>query len=261
MNNKILSFLYLLIVSVFILTCSTTENFVVLHQVSGGLAKTNCYLLYDKRSNEAALFDVAGPIDSLDSVISENNLNLKYIFITHAHPDHVYGLPHIMNKYPQAKLCLSKEEYEDLSLYSDWESVLPPEEVAEVKQYPEILEMFNFDYQLIGEPDIFIEDDKIYKLGNLNIRTFISPGHSRGSVCYHVENVLFSGDVLFYRKVGSTDKPQAGGPEKMIKSVRRLYNLLPDETKVYPGHSQFTDIGTEKTENEEVTLTKVNIQN
>jgi glyoxylase-like metal-dependent hydrolase (beta-lactamase superfamily II) len=261
MNTKTLSFFSLLFVSSFIVTCSTTDNFVVLHQISGGPAKTNCYLLYDKRSNDAAFFDVAGPIDSLNSVIIENNLNLKYIFITHAHPDHVQGLPHIMKKYPQAKLCLSKEEYEDMSLYADWESFTSPQEIAEVKKYPEILKMLNFDFQLIGEPDIYIKDDKIYKLGSLKIRTFISPGHSRGSVCYYVENVLFSGDVLFYRKVGSTDKPQAGGPEQMIKSVRRLYNLLPDETKVYPGHGQFTDIGTEKIENEEVTLTKVNIQN
>ena len=148
-----------------------------------------------------------------------------------------------------------------MSLYSDWESYTSGQEIAEVKKYPESLKMLNFDFQIIGEPDLFIEDDKIYNLGSLNIRTFISPGHSRGSVCYHVENILFSGDVLFYRKVGSTDKPHAGGPEQMIKSVRRLYNLLPDETKVYPGHGQFTDIGSEKIKNEEVTLARVNIQN
>jgi glyoxylase-like metal-dependent hydrolase (beta-lactamase superfamily II) len=47
----------------------------------------------------------------------------------------------------------------------------------------------------------------------------------------------------------------------MIKSVRRLYNLLPDETKVYPGHGQFTDIGSEKIENEEITINEVNLQN
>jgi len=94
----------------------------------------------------------------------------------------------------------------------------------------------------------------------LKIKTILSPGHSRGSICYHVGNVLFSGDVLFYREVGRTDL-LGGSGEEIVKSVRMLYTLLPDETKVYPGHGQFTEICYEKIENEEVTINEVNLQN
>jgi glyoxylase-like metal-dependent hydrolase (beta-lactamase superfamily II) len=128
-----------------------------------------------------------------------------------------------------------------------------------MKQHPEMGKWFEYDLTQF-KPDIYVKDREIYKLGHLEIKTFLSPGHSAGSICYHVGDVLFSGDVLFHRKVGKTEI-LSGSKDKMVTSVRRLYRELPDETKVYPGHGQFTDIGTEKTENEEVTLTKVNIQN
>ena len=79
--------------------CSKSEKYSVFHQVTG-LGETNTYLLYDERSKEAALFDVGGPIDKLESIIKEKELDLKYIFITHCHWDHVYGVPDIKKKYP-----------------------------------------------------------------------------------------------------------------------------------------------------------------
>jgi hydroxyacylglutathione hydrolase len=255
-----LSLLLALMVSCF----PQSNTMVVVHQTTGPM-EANCYLLYDSSTKQAALFDVGSPIGELVSVIRKNNLTLKYIFITHAHVDHVYGVPAIKKQFPQAKLLISKAEYEDMKLYADWENTLDPKIVAEMKkamkQNPEIAAMMNFDFNLIGKPDRFIKDNQVIKLGNLKIRAYLSPGHSRGSICFYVGDALFSGDVLFYRKVGRTDLPLSGGKDAMIKSVRRLYILLPDTTKVYPGHDQFTDIGTEKTHNEEVTMTSTNLQN
>ena len=62
--------------------------------------------------------------------------------------------------------------------------------------------IFTFDPNSFKKPDIFIEENQILKLGHLNITPIHSPGHSPGSVCHHIANVLFSGDVLFYRTVG-----------------------------------------------------------
>jgi len=132
MNKKLLSFL-LLVFLFYFFNCSTSNNLIVQHQVTGP-TQTNTYLIFDQKSKQAALIDIGGPIDTLESAIKENDLNLKYIFITHAHCDHVEGLPAIKEKYPQAKICLSKEENEDLTLYSKWEEVFNPQEVAEMKK-------------------------------------------------------------------------------------------------------------------------------
>jgi glyoxylase-like metal-dependent hydrolase (beta-lactamase superfamily II) len=245
-----------IVLLVLAVNCSPSRHFKVIHQTVG-YGQTNCYLLRDTRSNQAALFDVGGPIDTLTSYIDSHNLRLKYIFITHCHPDHVCGLPAIEAKYPEAKICISREDYEDTRLYSQWEKKLHPDLVAEIKKDPEAVKLMNFDYASMGKPDIYLEDNQIYRLGGLEIRTLFSPGHSRGGVCFLAGNCLFSGDVLFYRSVGRTDLEGASW-EKQVESVRRLYSLLPDTTVAYPGHGQFTDIGSEKKFNKKITVDIVN---
>lgn len=258
-SSKILSLVLLLVVSLLLLFCAHSDNFILLNEVTGPI-KTNCHLLYDVKSKEAAIIDVGGPIDSLSSHIDENNLILKYIFATHGHMDHLEGVAQILEKYPKARLCMSKDDYEDFLIHIEWtEKNWESEELAEMKQHPEIGKWFEYDLIRFIEPDIYVIKNEIYKLGNLEIKIFLSPGHSAGSICYHVGDVLFSGDVLFYRQVGRTDLLN-GSREAIVKSVRRLYAELPDETKVYPGHGQFTDIGTEKTENEEVTINEAKLK-
>ncbi|OGU54046.1 MAG: hypothetical protein A2V66_08135 [Ignavibacteria bacterium RBG_13_36_8] len=253
MSKKILSFSLLLLLSYIITIGQSQDNFVLHHQVTG-LIKTNCYLLYDMESKEGALFDVGDSIDSLESIIKEEGIKLKYIFITHCHPDHVYGVPAVKKKYPEAKVCFSREEYECAKIYSAWESNFDSSIVASIKKDPSFVELFNFDHTLVGKADIELTDNQIYQLGKLEIKTFLSPGHSPGSICFYSEGILLSGDVLFYHTVGRTDLPKTGSKEDIVKSVRRLYSSLPDYTKVYPGHGQFTDIGSEKTENKKVTI-------
>ncbi len=242
-----------------LIACAKSGELVVLHQVTGPI-DTNCYLLYDAQSKEAALIDVGGPIDTLVAHIEENDLDLKYIFATHVHMDHVEGVPQIQEKFPDALVGYCQLDCEDFLNMPGWIKEHYPEMYAGMMKNPEIKKWEEYDLSAFVKPDIYLEDDQIYKLGNLEIRTFLSPGHSAGSICFYVEDVLFSGDVLFYRQVGRTDL-LGGSKEDIAKSVQRLYAELPDTTKVYPGHGEFTDIGTEKTENEEVTVDAVTIKN
>ena len=255
MNRKCSIEVIFIVTAILTAGCTTPRNLMVFHQTLAPPIETNCYLLYDERSGEAALVDVGGPVDTLISIIEKKNLKLEYIFITHCHADHVYGLLAVKDRFPNARICVSRADYDDAKLYSQWEKKLSPDEVAEIKKSPEAVKFMNFDLTSVCTPDIFLEDNETLKVGDIAIRAIVSPGHSRGSVCYYGGNALFSGDVLFYRSVGRTDL-EGMSWESLVGSVRKLYSLLPDETIVYPGHGQFTTIGTEKKLNERISEAK-----
>ena len=252
--------IFTIIFSLLVLTigCSVSEEIKVMHQVTGGI-KTNCYLIYDVNSKDAALIDIGGPIDSLITFINENQLNIKYFLFTHGHFDHLIGLPDIRKQFPKAKLCINELDYVDMFSQKEWATENLGEDFIEyLLSDPERRKIYDFNVQSFGEPDIFITEGDILKLGNTEIKIIHSPGHSPGSVCYFVNDKLFSGDVLFYRSVGRVDV-QNSSRDDQIRSVKRLYEILPEKTDVYPGHGPFTDILSEKRENKKITIDKVTL--
>ena len=241
-NNQ---FYFLIFILFLQFGCTTVEDFKVIRQVIGPI-ETNCYLIYGIKSKDAAIIDPGWRVDTLINFIKENNLNLKYIFVTHGHTDHLFDVPDIKKQFPKVKLCMNKDDYENLFTQLQWiKDNYGQEMIDKQKSDPGTKAYIDFDPHLIGIPDIFDEDNKTFKLGFLEIKTIHTPGHSPGGICYYTENILFSGDVLFYRTVGGTNL-QDGSKGDQIKSVRKLYEIFPDSTIVYPGHGQFTDIGSEK---------------
>jgi hydroxyacylglutathione hydrolase len=235
------------------ISCSKAEDFRILREISGPY-QTNCYLIYATKSKEAAIIDPGWKIDTLVTFIKKNDLSLKYIFITHGHSDHYYYVPELKKQFPKAKWCLNKEDYEKIIKCTDWPvKAYGQVWVNETRKNPEASIYLDFDTKSVGVPDIFVEGNQTYKLGSVVIKTIHSPGHSPGCICYYTGNILFSGDVLFYRSVGNLDK-QTSDKEVFIKSVRELYRLFPDSTIVYPGHNQYTDIGSEKKENKRISM-------
>lgn len=253
---KLNKFYFLIFIFFFQISFSQNEDFKVLNQVTGPI-ETNCYLIYGVTTKEAALIDPAWLIDTLISYIKDNGLNLKYILVTHGHIDHFYYVPEIKKLFPGAKLCMHKDDYRDIFTAKEWVTKNYGQNwVDEMMSKPDTKNFLEFDMQTLGVPEIFVEDNQTLQLGNFEIKTILSPGHSPGSICYYTGNILFSGDVLFYRTVGTVFS-QNGSKEDLIKSVRKLYEFFPDSTIVYPGHKKFTDIGSEKKENKKITLDNV----
>jgi glyoxylase-like metal-dependent hydrolase (beta-lactamase superfamily II) len=87
--------------------------------------------------------------------------------------------------------------------------------------------------------DHMITSDTHWTWGEVDLRFIETPGHTRGSVCLWIGDALFSGDTVFAGTVGRTDLP-GGDYSEILRSVRRLRDLLPNELQVFPGHGAAT---------------------
>ncbi len=184
--------------------------------------KKNCFIVdpgcYDRR--EQAL---------LKQFIASEGLKPVGLLNTHCHIDHVFG-----NKFVSETYGLSP--------------VIHPIEEAMLAAVPRVAELYNLDYD--PSPDaVFYEGDEIF-LDDEKFEILFTPGHSPGHiVLYHAASkTLIAGDVLFRQSIGRTDLP-GGDHDTLIESIKEKVFALPDDTKVYPGHMEETEIGYEKKHN------------
>ena len=255
-NNRFYIFLLIFFLQ---LESTFAADFKVICQVTG-FVETNCYLIYDLKSKEAAIIDPGWRADTIINFIEENNLNLKYIFLTHGHTDHSFYVSELKRQFPKVKLCMNKIDFNKMFTQYQWfKDNYGLEFIEKERSDPEHRAYIDFDPRSIGIPDIFVENNQSYKLGSTEIKTIHTPGHSPGEICYYTNNILFSGDVLLYRTVGGIHNQDCSGND-LIKSVRKLYEIFPDSTIIYPGHGQFSDIGSEKRENENISLDNVSLK-
>jgi len=223
----------------------------VVCQTSGPF-NVNTYLIFDQTSKEAAIIDAGSSIDSLINKIESESLNLKYIFLTHAHQDHIVSLNELEAKYPKAKVCYCIDEYEDFKQYMRWKDIFDLKSVKLWQKDPAMENLMNFNYTIIQKPNIYLESDKTFKIGKSKLKVIRTPGHSRGSLTFSIEKMIFSGDLILYNSTGYLDY-LLSSKEDIVKSIRLLYDSFPDETVIYSGHGKPSTIGYEKVNNKTVT--------
>lgn len=204
----------------------------IIKQYTLGPIENNNYLVVDETTKDAALIDATGMSDELVKDVENLNCNVRYILLTHGHFDHITGVQEL-KEYFGAKVLMNE-------LDMDW-----------VKNINLVLPQFDISPVEIPVIDEFINDGDKIKIGGLIFKVISTPGHTKGGVCYLIENVLFSGDTLFRDCVGRCDLP--GGNYKDIqKSIKEKLFTLPEDTIVYPGHGAPTSIGYEKEFNKEI---------
>lgn len=188
----------------------------------------NCYIVFKEGENAAVAIDPGGSEDKILYELQKNNLTLTHILLTHGHFDHIGAVRALKEKYG-AKICIHKSDapmladpYKNLSIFVD---------------------------NPVAEPsaDILLQDKQTINTGGMDIKVLHTPGHSEGSVCYMIEDVLFSGDTLFCMSVGRTDFPGCS-TEKLMHSLNQLTKLK-ENYEVYPGHGNSTMLDEEKRSN------------
>ncbi len=196
--------------------------------------QVNTYVLYDA-TGECAIIDAScyekHEKKEFSDFIKGNGLKPVLQLLTHCHIDHMLGSRFISKSF-RLKPLTHKDS-------------LPFLENS--KEYGKV---FGFDVDKPVMPDVFIDDGDILQFGRQELKVLHTPGHAAGSLCYHheAENLVFVGDVLFQGSIGRTDLP-TGDHDRLIKSIFQKLTVLPDDTRVFPGHGPVTSIVEERTAN------------
>lgn len=210
-----------------------------LRTVVVGPFECNCRLLVCPISGDAALIDPGDAAEKILKAVKDvGPINIKYLFHTHAHLDHIGATREVKEAKTESKLVLHKD---DLDMYQ----ALPMQG-----------QMFGIQYRPPLSIDLFCEDEQTYEFGKLRLRVIHTPGHSPGGVCFELssseilnfEPILFSGDTLFHESIGRTDL-WGGDLGILKKSIKQRLFKMDDQLRVCPGHGEDTSIYHEKKHN------------
>jgi hydroxyacylglutathione hydrolase len=196
-----------------------------------GPLRCNCTILGDETTHEAVVVDPGENIPEIVSRLAKHGLTLRQIIVTHAHIDHVGGAV-ALKRLTGAPILLNQQDLELLAameMQAGWLGVATPE---------------------VAPPDSSAEDGLRVGLAGYPAEVLHTPGHTPGSICLHIpsQGLLIAGDTLFAGSIGRTDLPGGDG-RKILRSLRDRLLVLPDETRVIPGHGQGTTIGQERVAN------------
>lgn len=189
---------------------------------------TNCYIVFDEPSKETMVIDPAGEVDKIIEMIHILGGNLKYIYLTHCHGDHIAGVSELKEKMG-GKILIHRDDSEGLN-----------NPLINLSDY------IGIGYIALDADSRIDDQDKLH-LGELEFQVIHTPGHTQGSTSLYCEKekLVFSGDTLFHGTWGRTDLPTSNFEAIMDSIVYKLMTL-PDETIVYPGHGKSTMIKEEK---------------
>ncbi len=195
----------------------------------------NTYVIADDATRDAVIIDPGcyeqAEKEALSQFITSHQLNVRYLLLTHAHLDHVFGVAYVKRKY-NVKAYLHEL---DQVIYND---------------VPTRCAVFGLRGYEPSEIDAHIKEGDQIKFGSTVLDVVFVPGHAPGHVAYinHAERYVVGGDVLFERSIGRTDFPYSNHAD-LVNSIRTEFYTLPDDYTVYAGHGEPTTIGQEKRSN------------
>ncbi len=191
----------------------------------------NCSIVWCTKTRLAAVVDPGGEIERIRTRVSELDLELDKILITHAHLDHAGGTASLAR---QTGIPIVGPHKDD----QFWIDMLP----AQCQQ-------FGFDGEIF-KPDQWLKGGETIALGELEFDVVHCPGHTPGHVVFveRSQNFAMVGDVLFQGSIGRSDFPR-GNQADLVRSIRQGLFPLGDEIRFIPGHGPMSTFGQERRSN------------
>jgi hydroxyacylglutathione hydrolase len=198
--------------------------------IPNGMFAENCYLVVDEQARACAIVDPGEEAGLILHTVQETGATPVGIWLTHAHLDHVLGVPRVAAE-TGAPVWLHPADrplYDAVPDQAAWFGLARPDRLP--------------------APDHDLAHGMPLQVGSLRFAVRHAPGHSPGSVCFVAPGVALDGDVLFAGSIGRTDLP-GGDFDTLIASIERELLPLPDDTILYSGHGPETTIGRERRTN------------
>jgi hydroxyacylglutathione hydrolase len=191
---------------------------------------TNCYIIHDSDSSEAAIIDPGGDPDVIRGIVDSSSLSVAIILLTHGHPDHTFYAGALADVY-----CA--------------QIAMHPGDLAYAQEFMCVAEGFYDMSQYVPfEPSRILNDGDVIDIDGMTITAFHTPGHSASGMCFVVGDHVFCGDTLFAGSIGRTDFP-GGSYSQLRRSIHDKLLVLPDDTTLCPGHGPQTTVGAERAHN------------
>lgn len=189
-----------------------------------GALSANCFIV--SVGSEAIVIDPGGNPEKILPSVRETGCSVGTIVLTHGHSDHIAALFEVQEA-TGAELVVHTADADFLEGRGPYSS------------------QFGISYRTPRPPGRLLEDGDVVKLGSYEFTVIHTPGHTPGSICLLGNDILFSGDTLLRRGIGTTLMP-GSSRRQLIASIHARLMSLPDATRVFPGHGRETTIGEER---------------
>jgi glyoxylase-like metal-dependent hydrolase (beta-lactamase superfamily II) len=201
---------------------------------------TNCYVLANAPGEPCLIVDPGqDSIDGVHDLVREHRLLPAAVLLTHGHIDHVWSVAPLTEEFEVPALIHAADRYRLADIAGS--SVMMARE--------KLMAMTKNSLELTEPSDVLLlEDQQRLDLAGIPLVVKHAPGHTEGSVVFELDEVMFSGDVLFAGSIGRTDLP-GGDHAAMIESLRRVILPASDHLVVLPGHGPQTTIAAERAAN------------